>query len=119
MLREWLRQRQASRRAEVVARRVLSDNERLELRHTGFLEVASGLAPGRRYRIPPSGSPVAVLEPDGRVVYLCLQPEAPVPRPELVVLHKLMLEAAEAEYWQHANRVGRPMGRGPGRRLLG
>jgi hypothetical protein len=30
-----------------------------------------------------------------------------------------MLEGAEAEYWQQANRVGRAMGRGFGRRLLG
>lgn len=89
------------------------------LRRTGFLEIRSQLVQGRRYRIPPRGAPIASLEPDGRVIYLCLQPETPVPREELVVLHKLMLEAAEASYWERANQVGRPMGRGFGRRLLG
>jgi hypothetical protein len=35
------------------------------------------------------------------------------------VIHKLLLEADEAAYWAKANRVGRAMGRGFGRRLLG
>jgi hypothetical protein len=119
LLAAWLKQRQASRRADAVVRSILSEAERLQLRQTGFLEVRSRLVPGRKYRIPASGSPVATLEPNGRVIYLCLQPESEIPRGELVVLHKLMLEGAEAEYWQQANRVGRAMGRGPGRRLLG
>jgi hypothetical protein len=59
------------------------------------------------------------LEPTGRVDYLCLQPDAPVARGDLVLIHKLLLEGAEAYYLQRANRVGRPMGRGFGRRLLG
>jgi hypothetical protein len=99
--------------------RLLSEDERLQMQQTGFLEVSSGIVPGRRYRIPRRGSPVAALEPDGRVVYLCLQPESPVAGNELVLVHKLLLEGAEAEYWQRANRVGRAMGRGFGRHLLG
>lgn len=119
MLLGWLRRRRAGERAEALAGRVLSEADRAQLRREGFLEVPSQLVRGRRYRIPSGGSPVAVLEPDGRVGYLCLQPESDVPRAELVVIHKLLLEGAEADYWQRANRVGRPMGRGPGRRLLG
>jgi hypothetical protein len=120
LLLEWLGQRRAaSRRAEAMLRRVLSQQERDQLRRDGFLEVPSPGVAGRRYRIPRRGSPVAVLEPNGRVIYLCLQPETPVAPPELVVLHKLMLEGAEEEYWSRANRVGRAMGRGIGRRLLG
>lgn len=53
------------------------------------------------------------------MLYLCLQPETPVAPEELLLVHKLLLEGAEEEYWQRANRVGRPMGRGMGRRLLG
>ena len=98
---------------------VLTEAECLQLRRHGYIEVQSRLVPGRRYRVPRGGAPVASLEPDGRVVYLCLQPAKSVPRNELVVLHKLLLEAAEAEYWQRANRVGRAMGRGFGRRLFG
>jgi hypothetical protein len=62
---------------------------------------------------------VAVLEPSGRVLYLCLQPEAPIAPEELLLVHKLLLQGAEDDYWALANRVGRPMGRGMGRRLLG
>lgn len=100
-------------------RRVLSEHEYAQLRREGFLEVPSHTRPGRRYRIPVNGSPVASLEPDGRVVYLCLQPAEPIPRQELVVVQKLLLEGAEEDYWRRANRVGRALGRGFGRRLLG
>jgi hypothetical protein len=116
----WIRRQHiANRRAEELARRLLSPSEWLQLRREGFLEVRSQAVTGRTYRIPRRGSPVAVLEPDGRVKYLCLLPETPVADPELVVVHKLLLEGAERDYWEKANRVGRPMGRGLGRRLLG
>jgi hypothetical protein len=115
----WLRRRhEAKRRAEALVRRVLSETEQVQMRREGFLEVPSQIVSGRMYRIPRRGSPVAVLEPDGHVKYLCLQPETPVAGPELVVVHKLLLEGAERDYWRRANRVGRPMGGGFGRRLL-
>jgi hypothetical protein len=97
---------------------MLSESERAQLQRDGFLEVPSASVAGRRYRIPRRGAPVAVLEPDGRIVYLCLQPEAPIAEQELVVVHKLLLEGAEDDYWRRANRVGRAMGGGMGRRLL-
>jgi hypothetical protein len=107
----WLRRRrEVAARAEALVKRVLSDAERAQLRRDGFLEVPSPSVTGRRYRIPRRGSPVAVLEPTGNVVYLCLQPETPVAEQELLVVHKLMLEGAEDEYWQRANRVGRALG---------
>jgi hypothetical protein len=115
----WLWRRWAiARRAEALVQRVLSEAEQAQLRRDGFLEVPSRSVSGRRYRIPHGGAPVAVLEPDGRVLYLCLQPATPVATQELVIVHKLLLEGAEADYWQRANRVGRAMGRGIGRRLL-
>ena len=117
--RRWTAQREVRRRAQHLVRHVLSDQEYAQLRHEGFLEVPSRARPGRTYRIPAGGSPVAALEPDGRVVYLCLQPTEPIPRVELVVVQKLMLEGAEEDYWRRANRVGRALGRGFGRRLLG
>ncbi len=114
-----LAERQASRRAEALVRHVLSDREYAQLRRDGFIEVRSRRTPGRAYRIPAGGSPAAALEPDGRVVYLCLQPAQPVPRQELLVIQKLLLEGDEDEFWRRANRVGRALGRGFGRRLLG
>ena len=115
----WAEQRRARRRAEAIAARVLSAEERADLAHHGYFPVPSRIKPGRTYRIPAGGSPVAVLEPDGRVVYLCLQPAEPLPGAELPVIHKLLLEADEVDYWKKANRVGRAMGRGFGRRLFG
>jgi hypothetical protein len=117
---DWLFARRAARRrAEAMLERLLTDDERAQLQHDGFLEVPSQKLTGRRYRIPRrAGAPVAVLEPDGRVLYLCLQPAAPVAEQEVVLLHKLMLEGAEDDYWRRANRVGRIMGRGMGRHLL-
>jgi len=116
----WLRRRRnANRQAAALVRQVLSQDEQAQLRRDGFLEVPSQEVSGRTYRIPRRGSPVAVLEPDGNVRYLCLQPETPVAPAELVVVHKLLLEGAEGDYWHRANLVGRAMGRGFGRRLLG
>ena len=116
----WLRREHlTNRRADALVRRLLSADEQAQLRRTGFLEVRSQAVSGRTYRIPRRGSPVAVLEPDGHVKYLCLQPETPVASRELVLVHKLLLEAAEMDYLRKANPVGRPMGRGFGRRLLG
>ena len=117
--RSRLAERRASRRAEDLVRHVLSDREYAQLRRESFLEVRSRRVPGRRYRIPAGGSPVAALEPDGRLLYLCLQPALPVPRQELLVIQKLLLEGDEDAFWQRANRVGRALGRGIGRRLLG
>jgi hypothetical protein len=116
--RRWTARREVKRRAQALVRQVLSEREYAELRREGFLQVASQAHPGRTYRIPAGGSPVAALEPDGRVVYLCLQPAEPIPREEIVVVQKLLLEGAEEEYWRRANRVGRALGRGFGRRLL-
>jgi hypothetical protein len=116
--RRWSATRRTRQRAAQLVRRVLSPDEYAQLRREGFLEVRSVTRPGRRYRIPANGSPVAALEPDGRVVYLCLQPAEPIPRQELVVVQKLLLEGAEEDYWRRANRVGRALGRGFGRRLL-
>jgi hypothetical protein len=117
--RRWREQRRVQQRAEALVRQTLSAAEYAQLGRDGFLQVASRRRPGRVYRIPAGGvSPVASLEPDGRVVYLCLQPADGVPGEELVLVHKLLLEADEDDYRRRANRVGRAMGRGIGRRLL-
>jgi hypothetical protein len=117
--RRWRATREVRRRADRLVRQVLADTEYAQLRREGFLELPSRARPGRRYRIPAGGSPVAALEPDGRVVYLCLQPTEPIPRQELLIVQKLLLEGAEDDYWRRANQVGRALGRGFGRRLLG
>jgi hypothetical protein len=36
---------------------------------------------------------------------LCLQPACSVAEREHVLVHKLLLEGAEREYWQRANRL--------------
>jgi hypothetical protein len=80
---------------------------------------AARVCPEAAIAIPAGGSPVAVLEPNQRLVYLCQQPALQVPRQEVLVIQKLLLEGDENQFWERANRVGPALGRGFGRRLLG
>ena len=57
----------------------------------------------RIYRIPGSGGLVKVYEKGCAVMELCLQPAEPLPDGDVVVMHKLMIEANEQEYLQKAN----------------
>jgi hypothetical protein len=93
----------AERRAELLVRDVLDDGEYTQLKRSGYIDVPSRARPGRIYRVPAAGSPVAVIEPGRQVVFLCLQPQDRLPTNEVVVIHKLMLEAAEGDYWRKAN----------------
>jgi len=94
--------------------------ERFRQRVRGTLEakqeVASRVARARAAGRTEAGERGTLLVRDLErpgLVYVCRPGEQ-----ELVVVHKLLLEGAEDEYWRRANRVGRIMGRGMGRRLL-
>jgi hypothetical protein len=69
----------------------------------GYLEVPSPSIENRLYRIPGSGGLVKVYEKGSAVMELCLQPAEPLPDGDVVVMHKLMIEANEQEYLQKAN----------------
>ncbi len=95
----------AERRAEAVVRKLLTPLELRQLDVQGYLEVASGLTPGRVYRIPSSPGLVTVIDSGSLVTRLCLQPAQRLPDREHVLLHKLLLEGAEDVYLKTANSI--------------
>ena len=93
----------AESRAKVLLREMLSENQYQQLIKYGYLEVPSPTYDNRVYRIPGSGGLVKVFERGCAVMELCLQPAEPLPDGDVVVMHKLMIEANEQEYLQKAN----------------
>jgi len=93
----------AESRAKVLLREMLSENQYQQLIKFGYLEVSSPSIDNRIYRIPGSGGLVKVYEKGCAVMELCLQPAEPLPDGDVVVMHKLMIEANEEEYLQKAN----------------
>jgi len=89
--------------AEALLRDLLSEQHYLQLRRLGYLDVMSPSIAQRLYRIPASGGLVKVYERGRLVMELCLQPAEPLPEGDVVLMHKLMIEANEQEYLQKAN----------------
>lgn len=93
----------AESRAKVLLREILSEAQYQQLTKCGYLEVSSPTNDDRVYRIPGSGGLVKVFERGCPVMELCLQPAEPLPDGDVIVMHKLMIEANEEEYLQKAN----------------
>jgi hypothetical protein len=102
----------AERRAETLLRDMLSQEEYRRLLTTGFLEIPSPSRPDRVYRIP-RGPGQVLVEERGRVLErLCLQPEAAgLPEADVVLMHKLLIEADEDWYLATANHFPRSLWR--------
>jgi hypothetical protein len=96
--------RAAAERGRLVVRDVLTRVEVGMLLEHGYLDVPSRVTPERIYRIPAQPGMVTVIDAGRPTMRLCLVPARAVPEQEQVVIHKLMLEAAEADYWKGANR---------------
>jgi hypothetical protein len=111
----WLRRRQernsANSRAEQLLRERLTPSEYRHLVKYGYLDISSKLDPYRQYRIPRARSRVQVLHTcvigsttlSRKVAELCVISTAPVPDADMVLTHKLMIEADEANYLAIAN----------------
>lgn len=93
----------AESRARALLREMLTDSQYQQLVKFGYLEVPSPTIDNRVYRIPGAGGLVKVYERGCAVMELCLQPAEPLPDGDVVVMHKLMIEANEQEYLQKAN----------------
>jgi hypothetical protein len=93
----------AESRAKALLREILSDMQYQQLMKCGYLEVLSPTIDERVYRIPGSGGLVKVFERGCPVMELCLQPAEPLPDGDVIVMHKLMIEANEEEYLSKAN----------------
>jgi len=69
----------------------------------GFVDIKSPCDQKRVYRVPRDPGLVGMIEHGKRKADLCLQPMEWVPDADIVVMHKLMIEADEETYLQTAN----------------
>jgi hypothetical protein len=100
-LKRWSR---AERRATDLLRDILTPEQFRQLLWRGYLEIPSPTEPRRVYRVPRSKGYVQVIENGRAIMRLCLQPVECLPDADVVVLHKLMIEANEDTYLQKANK---------------
>ena len=96
--------RAAEGRAKTLLRQMLDPEEYERLIKRGWLEVPSPSIPGRVYRVPYVQGMVEVVEDGISTMRLCVVPLRWVPDPDVVLIHKLMIEGDEARYLRVANR---------------
>lgn len=89
-------------RAEALLRDLLDESEYRQLKRRGYLDVVSSEDAQRIYRIPAYIGLVRVYEQGTAVCELCVQPVEPLPSAELVLVHKLMIQADERTYLANA-----------------
>jgi hypothetical protein len=94
----------AERRAADLLRDTLTAEQFHQLIWRGYVEIPSPAEPQRVYRVPKSRGYVQVIENGRPTMRLCLQPVECLPDADVVVLHKLMIEADEEIYLQKANK---------------
>ncbi len=102
-LNRYLKWSEAARRADELLRSVLSSEQYDQLVQNGYLDIESPSDPACIYRVPRTQGLVKVIEQGRLKKSLCLQPQVLVPDADLVVMHKLMIEADEETYLQTAN----------------
>lgn len=97
----------ADHAAETLLRDVLSPEEYRQLCTMAFLEVHSPSYTNRVYRVPRGPGQVQVLE-GGRVVErLCVQPVDALPEADVILMHKMLIQADERSYLESANHFPR------------
>lgn len=94
---------EADRRANELLRSVLTSEQYAQLMRSGYLDIPSPSHPECIYRVPRAQGLVKVIEQGRHKANLCLQPWKAVPDADIVVMHKLMIEADEETYLQTAN----------------
>src|SRR5260370_37012955 len=97
-------QPEAKRRARQLLSAVLTPEQYGQMIQRGHLDIASPSDPERIYRLPKGPERVQVREKGRLTMWLCLQPLERVPEADLLVMHKLMIEADEETYLRKANR---------------
>jgi hypothetical protein len=101
----YLKRSAANRRANELLRSVLTREQYHHLVWHGYLDIPSPRDPACFYRVPHAPGLVGVIEQGRRKASLCLQPLEWVPDADIVVMHKLMIEADEETYLQTANKL--------------
>jgi hypothetical protein len=82
---------------------VLTPEQNDQLVQKGHIDIPSPNHPDRVYRVPGTPGYVQVREKGKLTMKLCLQPSISVPYADIVLIHKLMIEADEETYLQKAN----------------
>src|SRR5215469_6335610 len=95
----------AKRRAGELLRAVLTLEQYNQLIWHGHIDIKSPSNPERVYRVPRLPGRVQVREKGELKMLLCLQPVGLIPDADIVVIHKLMIEADEEAYLQKANHL--------------
>ncbi|HEY7833986.1 MAG TPA: hypothetical protein VIG30_10485 [Ktedonobacterales bacterium] len=85
-------------RVDALLRDVLEASEYHTLMTRGYVDVASSEHADFIYRIPRYGGMVTRYEHGRATIDLCVQPVDPLPGGDIVVLHKLLLQASELDY---------------------
>ena len=100
------REAEADLKAQLLLRQMLTEQEYQQLAEQGCLKVNSPNVANRSYWIfPDRDRPVEVYEAGERIAKLCLQPDKRLPVPDIVLMHKLMIEGNEHSYLREANVV--------------
>jgi len=86
-------------------RSVLTREQYRQLVRHGYLDIHSPRDPECFYRVPHASGLVGMFEQGRRKASLCLQPLEIVSDTDIVVMHKLMIEADEETYLQTANKL--------------
>jgi hypothetical protein len=102
-LGSYLKWTAANRRAGELLCSVLTRAQYRQLTRRGYIDIPSPHDHQRVYRVPKAPGLVGVIELGRRKENLCLQPLEWVPDADIVVMHKLMIEADEETYLQTAN----------------
>lgn len=92
-------------RASALLCAILSPDQYRQLIRAGHIDIKSPSDPDRVYRVPKSPGRVQVREKGKLTMWLCLQPSERIPAADIVVIHKLMIEADEETYLRKANHI--------------
>ncbi|HEX6557270.1 MAG TPA: hypothetical protein VF026_31190 [Ktedonobacteraceae bacterium] len=95
---------EAKRRAKELLRAVLTADQYSQMMQRGHIDIASPSDPERIYRVPKGPGRVQVRDKGKVTMWLCLEPLERVPEADILVMHKLMIEADEETYLRKANR---------------
>jgi hypothetical protein len=83
---------------------ILSPEQQNQLLQLGYIDIPSPSHPERVYRVSWPPGYVQVREDGKLTTKLCLRPVVSVPDADIIVMHKLMIEADEETYLQKANK---------------
>jgi hypothetical protein len=95
----------ARRRADELLRAILSCEQYGQLMQRRYIDIPSPSDPDRIYRVPKFAGLVQVREKGSIMMWLCLQPRKWIPDEDIVIMHKLMIEADESNYLRMANHI--------------